>query len=150
MERVGQVLEERGERALVLLKRHLACEGCGRCGGILGGPDVKDEEVEVSNPIGAAKGEFVHVEIEDQKVLLLSFVIYLVPVLALVGGLLAGHEATVYYGWELDPNLVGVASGFALMFLVFLLIRSWDQLAQKEKKYQPVITSRAHPEEEVN
>jgi len=148
MERVGRVLENRGERALVLLKRHLACEGCGRCGGILGGPDVKDEKVEVANPIGASEGEVVRIEIEDSKVLLLSFVIYLIPVLALVAGLLVGYWATGFFGWAMDPNLVGTGSGLVLMLLVFGVIRKWDQTWKRDKKYQPVITSLADPEEE--
>ena len=40
MERVGTVIEVKPERAtaVVKMRRHLACERCGRCGGILGGP----------------------------------------------------------------------------------------------------------------
>jgi len=141
LERIGKVLEDRGEQALVLLKRHMACEGCGRCGGILGGPDIKDEEVEVANPIGAIEGEMVQVEIDDQKVLLLSFVIYFVPVLALLIGLIFGQWVVINFGWTIEQNLASVIFGFFLMFITFLFIRRWDQSIKKTNKYKPVITS---------
>ena len=141
MERIGKVLEDRGEQALVLLKRHMACEGCGRCGGILGGSDIKDEEVEVANPIGAIEGEMVQVEIDDQKVLLLSFVIYFVPVLALLIGLIFGQWVVINFGWTIEQNLASVIFGFFLMFITFLFIRRWDQFIKKTNKYKPVITS---------
>ena len=148
MEKMGTVLEERGDRALVLLRRHMACEGCGKCGGILGGPDQQDEEIEVLNLIGASQGELVRVKIDDQKVLLLSFIIYMVPVLALVFGLLGGFWLASAYNLVYDPNLVGVGSGLLFMLVVFLIIKKWDASVRYNQKYQPEIISWAEEEKE--
>lgn len=149
MERFGRVLEARGDRAVVLMQRHSACENCGQCGGILGGPDVKDSEVEVKNPIGADQGELVRIQVEDQKVLLLSFVVYLIPAVVLVAGLLLGYQAAVSYGWAINPNYAGVISGVLLMLVTFGFIRKWDQKVRNDPRYLPVITSLVG-EEEVN
>ncbi len=150
MERYGRVLEAKGDKALVLMKRHTACENCGRCGGILGGPDVKDSQVEVKNLVGAEQGQLVRVEIEDRTVLLMSFVVYMVPALALVIGLLLGYAAVDYYHLGFNQNLTSAFSGLALMLVTFVGLRLLDRKVKGNKNFIPVITSTRVSEEEIS
>ena len=42
MEQYGLVSENKGATAIVILQRHLACEGCGRCGVMSGAKKKRD------------------------------------------------------------------------------------------------------------
>ncbi len=143
MERVGKVIEKRGNKAMVVMRRHSACDKCGRCGGILGGPDIKDSHVMVENPIGAGAGELVKIEVDDGKLLLMSFVLYMVPVLALVAGILLGTVLAPAINYTGDHIFFSVGSGLLLAAIVMIWIKYWDKSKKDDTRYKPVITSLA-------
>src|SRR5690554_1930144 len=105
MERIGIIVEERGDYALVKLQRHVSCEKCGRCG-ILSNTTGQEIRVEVLNPVQARFGERVVVEINDSQIIFLSFMLYMVPILTLVGGILL---------WPLLAERLGLAGNQDLL-----------------------------------
>lgn len=141
MEHVGRVLEKRGGEAVVLMRKHAMCEKCGRCGGLLGGADLKDTQVIVSNPIGAEVGQNVVVKADDNRLLLMAFVLYIVPLFALVAGIFAGLRLCVILGFQPDNYLFASFVGFILMALTYLLIKRWDKQKMNDERYRPVIVS---------
>ena len=143
MERVGTVIEVKPERAtaVVKMRRHLACERCGRCGGILGGPDQLDHRVEVLNPINARVGQAVLVSSNDRKMIFVSFMLYLVPLAALVGGIFSWFYLSSRLGFSGKQDLPGVAVGLVLMGLVYLGLRGGDNRIKDNPAYKPVITA---------
>lgn len=141
VERIGKVIEKHGNRAVVLMRRHVACEGCGRCGGLLGGPDTKDSHVEVDNPIDALPGQTVRIEVDDGKLLLFSFVFYLLPVIVLLAGIWAGFSLAAAIGFKGDHVLIAVISGLGLAAMTFGGIRIWDRRVKDNPRYRPVITA---------
>ncbi|HHW74847.1 MAG TPA: SoxR reducing system RseC family protein [Firmicutes bacterium] len=147
MERIGTVKEVKGETAVVHLRRHLSCENCGRCGGILGAEDSRDHYVEVLNPIGAEKGESVLIEIGDRQALFIAFLLYLVPLGGLVAGIFLGFKLTAALGWESYRELVAAGVGFLLMGLIFALISLWDRRIKQSGRYRPVIIAQLQGEE---
>ncbi len=142
MEQYGLVLENKGKTASVHIQRHLACANCGKCG-ILSGSGRRDVTIDALNPIKAEAGQKVVLESEDRQVIFVSFILYLVPLGALVAGIVLGLRLAEYLGLAAEQELVGVASGFALMIMVFFLIRKWDRLVKDDPKYKPVITALA-------
>jgi len=151
LERVGKVLEKRGHQALVAMQRHVACENCGRCGGILGGPDQKDERVEVDNPINASEGELVNIEVDDRQLLKVAFLVYMVPVLALLAGIFGGLGLAPVLNYGGDHTLFSVAMGLVLMAVVILAVRSWDRKVKDDSRFRPVIKSLAEtPETDID
>jgi sigma-E factor negative regulatory protein RseC len=140
MEQYGLVTENKGDTALVNLQRHLTCESCGRCG-LLSGVNKREIIIEAINPIGAEKGQRVLLESDDNQIIFLSFMLYLVPVAALAMGIIFWiYVATPYFGLEGGQELQAVAAGFGLMALVFLLLRTWDNRVKDNPRYKPVIT----------
>lgn len=88
--------------ALVLCRRESACGGnCAQCGGC--GDGQKTLEVTARNPIGAKPGDRVILETATGEVLGLVAVVYLVPILLLIGG---------YCAFGLWAGLLGLALGF--------------------------------------
>ena len=140
MEQYGLVTENRGDTALVNLQRHLTCESCGRCG-LLSGANKRDIIIEAINPIGAEEGQRVLLESDDNQIIFLSFMLYLVPVAALALGILLWiYTIAPYFGMEGRQELQAVAVGFGLMALVFLFLRTWDNRVKDNPRYKPIIT----------
>ena len=140
MEQYGLVTVHKGDTALVNLQRHLTCESCGRCG-LLSGVNKREIIIEALNPIGAEKGQRVLLESDDNQVIFLSLMLYLVPIAALAAGILLWmYFAVPYLGLEGGQELQAVAAGFGLMALVFLLLRIWDNRVKDNPRYKPVIT----------
>src|SRR5690554_4255604 len=82
LERVGIIIKTEGDTATVKMQRHLSCENCGRCGGILGKEDRRDHIVEVSNTVKAAVGQRVFIETDDRQAIFVAFMLYMVPLFA--------------------------------------------------------------------
>jgi sigma-E factor negative regulatory protein RseC len=149
MEQYGLVTENKGDTALVNLQRHLTCESCGRCG-ILSGVNKREIIIEALNPIGAEEGQRVLLESDDNQIIFLSFMLYLVPVAALAMGILLWiYVAAPYFGLAGGQELQAVAVGFGLMALVFLLLRTWDNRVKDSPRYKPVITGLIDNEKEI-
>ncbi len=139
MEQYGLITETAGETATVNLQRHLTCEKCGRCG-ILSGASRRDLSVEALNPIQAKQGQRVILETDDVQILFISFMLYLVPLAALLAGIIFGLPLADRLQVTINHELFAALAGLFLMALVFLLIRTWDRKVKHNPKYKPVIT----------
>ncbi len=139
MEQYGLVVENKGDTATVNLQKHLACEKCGRCG-ILSGAGKRDEMIDAQNPIGAQVGQRVLMESDNRSMLLVSFVLYMVPLGGMVAGIFSWLALADFLGYAGDQDLPALGVGFGLMTLIFILIRLWDQRVKGNPRYQPVIT----------
>ena len=138
MERVGKVIEERGENALVLMQRHSVCSKCGRCG-ILGNTTVKDTKIETLNFPGAKEGEFVRVSVDDSKVLTISFLLYLVPAMVLVFGIFFALQLAETLNYSGDHILFSVVIGVILAAGTIALVKIWDNSKKDDITYKPSI-----------
>ena len=143
MEHYGQVVKLTDkETALVKVRQHHACAGCGACGRVFGDPEQRDIfMVEVNNPIGAQKGQLVRLEIGEREMLFAAFLLYLVPLVGLLTGLFAGRGLAVSYDLHGNPDLWGLGLGMALMSLVFVILRAQERKLAEGKRFKVVITS---------
>ena len=139
MERVGIVAEVKGDTAVVKMQRHLACEKCGRCG-ILSGGDRREHVVEVLNTIDAAAGQKVSLETDERQAIFISFMLYMVPLAALVAGILLWPRLAALLGLSGSQDLAAVAAGFGMMSLVFAGLRLWDRRVKETGRYRPLLT----------
>ncbi len=139
LERVGTIVEIKGDIAVVSMRRHLSCGSCGRCGGILSGEDRGEHQVEVRNSVSAHVGDQVVIETDDRRMIFISFMLYMVPLFALVVGILGWIYLAGRLGMEDNQELSAIGIGFGLMALVFWQLRSWDQRAKSDPRYRPVV-----------
>ncbi len=139
MEQFGVITETRGESASVNLQRHLICGECGKCG-ILSGADKRNITIEALNPIHAEKGQRVVIESDDRQVIFIAFMLYIVPLIGLVAGILVWPQVAANFGFEGGQELQAVGIGLALMVMIYVQIRKWDQRVKNDMRYKPVIT----------
>ncbi|MCF8062768.1 MAG: SoxR reducing system RseC family protein [Deltaproteobacteria bacterium] len=132
---IGVVEKASPETAVVLVERSSACEQCrskGACEMLSG----RTMRVEVTNELGAEEGDRVEISLPAASVMKLSFLVYLVPVAALVAGAYLGSlwvEDSVE-----DPTLYAVAAGILAMIGAFLLVRRFERSASRpSSEYLP-------------
>ncbi|HMA67806.1 MAG TPA: SoxR reducing system RseC family protein [Desulfosalsimonadaceae bacterium] len=123
--------------AVVQTRRTAACEGCSErhvCHSMGGNREI---EVEVANPVGAEPGDTVMVAFKTSQLVLLSFLLYVFPIIAMVIGAVLGDSLAPRY--NADPSIFAAVLGF-LFFAAAMGIIIWkDRQVKKTGQYQPVI-----------
>jgi len=145
----GQVMELKGDnKAIVKIRANLSCRSCGSCGGFFGDPEKnQDRLAEAFNPIGAVKGQLVRLEARASEMLLAAFMLYLLPLFALLIGLFAGRAAALA-GWLMgSADLWGLGTGLVFMVLVFLLLRLQERRLAGSKRFKAVIAAVVNEED---
>ena len=141
LEEAGFVLRVEGELAIVKTKRSTMCDGCGSggfCRALGGGSDM---EVAARNEAGAKVGDEVRVTVPPKTFLKASFLVYMVPVAALIVGALLGSRLGPSLSAGVSSDLFAVVFGLILFFLSFALMRVWTK---GDQKYWPVISEILH------
>jgi sigma-E factor negative regulatory protein RseC len=133
-EEVGTVIKSREGTAKVLVKRNAACDRClsGSCCTSLGG-DLKG--IDVSNVIGAEKGQKVKIGISPKAVLKASFILYMVPILALIIGAVLGN----YFGSQ-HREIWAISMGTGFFVGSYFVIKALSKHLENKAEYFPVIT----------
>lgn len=132
-----------GGYAIVQTERTAGCAGCSErnlCNSLGGG---KDLEFIAVNPVGAKTGDTVLLNFKTGRLLQLSFLLYIFPVLVLVAGAVAGDALAPSYGIDRSAGAAGLGfSGLALAIVTILLL---ERRAKKSDRYKPVILAVKKP-----
>ena len=126
--------------ALVLCQKNSACAHCSAEGVCNPGDTGQARTVEAFNQAGAQVGDQVRLSVTTRSFLRSSFLLYIVPLIALVIGAIVGQEIAPLFENGLDANALSAIMGTGLMALSFLVIRVSTRLASK-KDYMPQITA---------
>lgn len=128
----GIVLELQGKMAKVKTARHNDCDSCGSC------PGNSAMIMDARNPLGATVGQRVMIEIQEVNMLKAAFIVYVLPLIAIFTGALAGY----YFYWQtgfLTERFDQVAGGIVAFLLSVWYIKHYDYSARMNDKMQPVI-----------
>jgi len=111
----GTVVRIEGDgKALVELERKAACGACCACSFSAGGK----MQLEVGNSVSAKAGDRVRLDIEAKGLVVGMAMLYLLPALGLIFGIVLGERVS---------SEVGVLFGLILMFLFFLIGRFYSR-----------------------
>lgn len=130
MEKVGFVRRITDDTAELEIKR---ASGCGSCNGCAGGCEVKSQMIIVKNNLNAKVGDFVELRGETKSILKYMFIIYMIPFVFLVGGIVLGNNYFMAAG---NPNfeLLSFATGIIALFISFFIVRVIDKNIAKTGK----------------
>jgi len=136
MEEIGTVKSVQGPIATVVVPRKSVCDQCtsGTC-------HLADDgaKLEAINDVGAAVGQKVRVELRGFSYMGGSMIVYGLPALALIVGVVIGKELGPRFS-GIDSDLLSAIVGFGAFGLSLVGVKIWASRAEKETKYQPVIT----------
>jgi len=137
---IGLVLKVKNDTIIVKTQRKKMCEHCSskdECSTMSGSSD--DLEVEVKNLLGAKQGDFVKLHIPTSSLLILSFLMYMVPVIFLIfGGFIGLELANFLY---LDENISSIIFSLTFFIITILIIRYYSNLLAQNKKFTPRLHS---------
>ena len=137
----GTIIElKAADVALVLCQKNSACAHCSAEGVCHTGDSSQARSVEAYNPDGGQVGDQVRLSVSTRSFLRSSFLLYIVPLIALVIGAVLGKEIAPFFENSLDANALSAIMGTGFMALSFLVIRFATRLMDK-KEYMPQITA---------
>jgi len=136
---VAKVVRVMGTKATVELHPSAACAGCQAVHVCLLGSDMV-RRAAVNDPIGVRVGDSVEIALRPNALLKASFIMYIVPLIALFGGLLLGQHLAPHLGRGLSPEVAAMVFGLGFLVLAFLCIRRLSGRLERSGNYTPVIT----------
>lgn len=142
-ERIGLVVgSEADGRARIVIDRKGACDGCHSSGSghgchtCLSGS--KTESL-VVNSVGARIGDVVRVSMESANLLTGAALLYILPILALLGGALLGSAESSALGWDdTTATVLGGVAGLAVGFIALMVL---DHTSWVRQRLAPRITA---------
>ena len=141
IEEVGTVVELKGKHtAVVMCQKSSLCENCATNGSCSIGDDDKTRLIDVQNLLNASVGDQVRIATTTRSFLQSSFLLYIVPLVALVIGAVAGKFVGEQIDTGLDPNLLSAIFGVFFMVGSFVILRIGSRVLVAES-YMPKIVA---------
>lgn len=119
------------------IQRGSACSQCHAECACSGEETHNMMRVEARDPIGVRIDQCVQLSIENTSVLRASFVVYMVPLFALISGVLVGEYLGRIFGVD---NLLEIVCGFGALGLSLIIVKVYNNMFQRDIRNQPVIT----------
>lgn len=138
MREMARVIEKINGKSKVRIIRTSACSKCDeKC--MLGeqNHEIEEMDVLVNDPIGAEVGSMVELEMEAKPILLSAFMVYLLPLIAIIAGYFAGVEFLVFM--TSTAETAGIFGSIIFFFISFILIKAFDKKAGTKNSFHPEI-----------
>ncbi len=136
MHEQGIVITVRDGTVDVRMQVSAACGGCSVCSQGSGGETVMHD---VRDEFGATVGDEVKVVIPDTIRSRAAIAVFVVPVLALLLGYLAGF--LLGEGLGLNPEITGLIGGLASANIALLGIRAAERRLQRNARFSPRVSA---------
>ena len=126
MEQIGEVVELRGKKALVRIRRVSACgENCSECSG---GCEPTATVVSATNGLSAKVGDTVKLQMNSGAFLLLAFIGYILPILICIGAYYAVKKIT-------DSIIAADIAAVSSIVITLLVFYFCDKLPRKSTRF---------------
>lgn len=129
---VVEVIDVNGDDATVFLTRHTACGDCGKC---MVAKQNLEVRAHVKNTLGAQVGQQVTVEMELKGLLSASLIMYGIPLLAFIAGMLLGFNI-LSPAWGIEENFCAFVTGLVFIAVTYLIIKVYDKKGAFKERYE--------------
>jgi len=145
LKETGKVVSVEGRQAVVMIQRSPACEKCGAC---KFGYRSNEMLVTIPNHLGAKPGDQVELSLDSSQFIKASAVMYLIPLFALVLGVVTGYMTGDILG--IERQLCGAITGIVFTALSFALIRAMEPRLKRSNQFTPQMVSILNINKEEN
>jgi len=133
----GTITKVAEDKAWVRVRRSAMCDVCkskSACH-IIGSSETM--EAEALNTANGQEGDRVRIKIPSKSLWKISFILYMIPVIFLIAGIILGMKLAQNYSME--PELGALLLGVAGCILSFFPIKLFAKQVRKNKEYTPEI-----------
>ena len=95
----------------------------------------------VRNPLSAAVGQSVRIELAPRSVLQAALIVYALPLVLMACGYVLGLGLARMLLLPWAPDTIGGAVGLIALLLSFILIRKIDRQAKNSGRFEPFISA---------
>lgn len=134
----GTIIKSIGDNAVVRISNGDSCGSCG-AGCACSGDTAKQLNVVAKNTVGAVKGDVVQLSLSTSALFSISTAIYILPLVFLFAGALAGGPAAAALGWNLDKNLAAAVFGFGFLIVSFLVVTLTMRAQKTNSRNSPAV-----------
>lgn len=131
----GLVINTKDRLAVIQMTR---TEACGQCRACLAGMKKEEMIIEADNECNAKVGDWVIMELRNNSFIKAVMILYGIPMVALVTGIVLGYYVLYQYV-PINREVLSFAVGILFTVLAYLWIRSKESTWDK-KKIRPVAT----------
>lgn len=138
MEEHGLVVQIKGKNAVIKTQRTSACDNCSSkksCGTGGAGSDVL---IELENSIGARVSDRVTFSVGSASILKAGLIVYLVPVLSFIAGVVIGQVVSGYIP-DANPDLVSGLLGAAFLVAAFIGLKIYNAFLDRNSSFRAKI-----------
>ncbi|HHY77073.1 MAG TPA: SoxR reducing system RseC family protein [Clostridiales bacterium] len=137
MKEVGKIIEINGGMAKILIVRHTACGNCGAC---QVGRENLNMILTTENTVGGKPGDLVEIELKTENFLYASFIMYGIPLIGLIIGLLGGYYGGRIFGYDENiSQIIAAITGILFMSIGYICIKALDPKIKRMNKFKPVL-----------
>ena len=131
----GRVASITDGKAMIEIEKGSACAKCHA--GCACDPGKSVMMIEANDPIGVHENQFVQLSIPNDSALRASFVVYVIPLCALIVGTLVGERLGMTFGIK---NVFEILGGFCFLGLSLIFVRYYNSIFGQDRRNQPLIT----------
>ena len=129
MEQVGLVTKIDGNMAQVEVKRMSACgHNCENCSGACNSPSVK---VYIPNTLNVKEGDYVEIKTKTKSVLKYTILIYMIPFVMLILGIVLGMYVFKSIGIKSYENF-SFLLGLIFLTIAYIILKRIDKKVEKD------------------
>jgi len=136
MEEEGVVIQAGENMARVRIKRSQACGACQACAR----GDSDSMETWALNSCGAEVGDRIWLKISSGELLRGSFVVYILPLLAMLLGLAIGNGLAFFLGLQSKVEQISALTGILFLGLSLFAIYRYGKRIKGSSRFRPQIT----------
>lgn len=123
MREEGIVIEVSDDMTKVIVQSKQNCEHCNLCSR----SEEGDLVIEAANPVSAAPGDRVVLEVSPGQIIKISLVVYILPLAALAGGVALGYFLADTFGISEKEDALGLALGAAGFIASVFALKAYDR-----------------------
>ncbi|OQB25339.1 MAG: SoxR reducing system protein RseC [Firmicutes bacterium ADurb.Bin182] len=136
MEKVGTVIEVKGDIAVIRFERSPECGKCRGCAMV----GKNDSVVEIRNTLNAEAGDTVEIRLHERSIVTASLLLYFLPLFALILGLI------FFSRWG---DIFAAAGGIGSALVVYALIKLFEPYLRRTGEFDPKMIKITEKNEET-
>ena len=133
----GIVTRTNKSTAWIKTIRSGACEGCSSKDSCGTSHSSKELIVTVKNTLGVEAGDQVVIGLETKPMLILTFFLYVFPILLLIAGAIIGDSLAPLL--NMNKSFCAMILGFAFFGVAFLIIRNKQAKLTEKDEFKPFL-----------